>query len=131
MKVRRAHRAGEGTGPIRLMEVNEHSVNDVLGVLIECLSFCRRSTLGLKVGENRKVSRQIVSVADSLARRDAQSRAFFRRFEVPGASIHARQINHGLTFGPIEVVSLCDLTRLLKRIHCTLAISRLKREFSQ
>src|SRR5579859_251054 len=131
MKIRCAHRAGEGTGPIRLVQVDEHSVNDILGVLIECLSFCRRSTLGLKVSEDREVSRQIVSVANSFARLDADSRTLLRRFEVPDISIEARQINHGLPFSPIEVVRLRNLTRLLKRIHCTLAISRLKREFSE
>src|SRR6267378_378970 len=102
MKIRRAHRAGEGTGPIRLMQVDEHPVNDILGVLIECLSFCCRSTLGLKISENREVSRQIVSVADSLARIDTQSRTLFRGLEVPGISIEARQINHGLPFSPVE-----------------------------
>src|SRR6266446_5721434 len=113
------------------MEVDEHSVNDILSVLIERLSFCRRSTLGLKVRQYRKVSRQIVSVADSLAGLDTQSRALFRGLEVPGISIEARQINHGLAFSPIEVVPLRDLTRLFKRFHRAFAISRLKREFSE
>src|SRR5580704_13785217 len=125
MKIRRAHRTGEGTGPIRLVQVDEHSVNDVLGILIQCLSFCCRSTLGLKVGQNGKVSRQIVSVADSLAGLDTQSRALFRGFEVTRISIETRQVDHGLPFSPVEVVPLRDLTCLLKRIHCTLAISRL------
>src|SRR5208282_1429411 len=119
MKIRRAHRAGEGAGPICLMQVDEHSVNDVLGVLIECLSFRRRSTLGLKVSENREVSRQIVSVANSFAGLDADSRALLRGFEVPGISIEARQIDHGLPFSPVEVVGLGNLTRLPKIIHCT------------
>src|SRR6266568_2035179 len=100
------------------MQVDEHSVNDVLGVLIECLSLCRRSTLGLKISQNRKVSRQIVSVPDSLARLDTQGRTLFRGFEVTGISIEARQIDHGLPFSPIEVIPVRDLTRLLKRILC-------------
>src|ERR1700692_3624556 len=106
MKVRRAHRAGEGTGPIRLMQVEEHSVNDVLGVLIECLSFYRRSTLSLKVRQNRKVPRQIVSVAVWVAGCYTQSRTLFGGFEVPSISIEARQVNHGLPFSPIKVVCL-------------------------
>src|SRR6266403_672673 len=131
MKIRRAHRPGQGTGPIRFMQVDEHSVNDILGVLIKRISFCRRSTLGLKVSQNRKVSRQKVPVPDSFAGLDAQSRTLFCGLEIPGISIEARQINHGLPLSPIEVVPLRDLTRLLKRIYCTLAISRLKRELSE
>src|SRR6267378_1497489 len=114
MKIRRAHRAGEGTGPIRLMQVDEHSVNDILGILIKRLSFCRGSTLGLKVSQNRKVSRQEVPVSDSFACLDAQSRTLFCGLEIPGLSIEARQINHGLPLSPIEVVTLRNLTRLLK-----------------
>src|SRR5690349_8119006 len=100
MKISRAHCAGEGTRPIRLVQVDKHSVNDVLRVLIECLGFCRRSTLGLKVSENRKVSRQIVSVANSFAGLDSDSRALLRGFETPGISIEASQIDHGLPFSP-------------------------------
>src|SRR5690348_10967887 len=131
MKIRRAHGPSKGTGPICLMQVDEHPVNDVFSVLIEVLSFCRRSTLGLKVSENREVSRQIISVANSFAGLHASSRTLLRGFEIPGISIESRQIDHGLPFSPIEVVALRDLARMLKKIQCTLAISRLQREFSQ
>src|SRR2546427_11147873 len=117
MKIRRAHRAGERTGPIRLMQVDEHSVNDVLGVLIECLSFYRRSTLGLKVSENREASWQIVSVADPVAGRYTQSRTLFRGLAVPGISIEARPVNHGLPFSPVGVVPVRNLPRRLNEIH--------------
>src|SRR5258708_849787 len=100
MKIRRAHRPGKRTGPIRLMQVDEHSVNDVLGVLIKRLSFCRRSTLCLKVSENREVSRQIVSVANSFAGLDADSRTLLRGFEAPGISLATRLSNSALPFSP-------------------------------
>src|SRR5882672_7796577 len=131
MKIRGAHRPGEGTGPIRLMQIHEHSVNDILGVLIKRLSFCGRSTLGLKVSQNCKVSRQKVPVSDSFAGLDAQSRTFLCGLDITGLSIEARQVNHGLPLSPIEVVLLRDLTRLLKKIHCTLTISRLKRDLAE
>src|SRR5207302_10276727 len=65
LQVRVAHRASQGATPISLLQVDEHSVDNVLGIFVELLGFLDGAAPCFQVSERRQVSRKIVSVANA------------------------------------------------------------------
>src|SRR6266852_6907028 len=126
-----AHRAGKGAAPVRLMEIDEHSVDNILGILIQYLGFSGRTSPGFEVCQYGEIAGKVISVPNPPACIDAESRAFLGEFQFPGIAIESRQIDHRLTHAPIEIVLQRNVARLFQIRHRSLSISLLKRELSE
>src|SRR5258708_4328331 len=107
-----AHRAGEGAAPVRLTEIDKHSVNNILGILIQCLGFSGRTSPGFEVCQYGEIAGKVISVSTPPACIDSESRAFLGEFQFPSIAIESRQINHRLTPAPIEIALQRNVARL-------------------
>src|SRR6266849_27341 len=131
MEIRLAHRSGEGTAPISFMQVNQHPVDHVLGVLIERLGFTGSSSPRLEVRKNCEIPGQVISVSDAPAGIDPDGGTVFGGLNVPGIAIEPCKIDHCLTFSAIEIIFLRNVARLFQIGLRRLAISFLKRKLSE
>src|SRR6266478_6466037 len=108
-----AHRAGKGAAPVRLMEIDQHSVDDILGILIQCLGFGGRSSPGFEVCQYGEIAGKVIPVSNLPACIDSDSGAFLAGFQLPGIAIEPCQIDHCLTHSAIESVLSCEIAGLL------------------
>src|SRR5882762_11960368 len=92
MEIRLAHRSGEGTAPISFMQVNEHTVDHILSVLIERLGFTGGSSPDLEVCKNCEIPGKVISVSDAPAGIDPDGGTVFGGLDVPGIAIEPCKI---------------------------------------
>src|SRR5580692_2326502 len=126
-----AHRGGNGTVPIWLIDADEHSLNHILRLFVESVRFGKVSTTTLQISEHRQVARHIITITNPLACGQTLSGTRIRCGKIPGITVDLSQFEHGVCFHPVELSLGRELAGVFQIPHCLLSVTFLCRQFSE
>ena len=130
-KVSLAHRCGNGTVPIWLIDADEHSLYHIFCLFVESICFGKIPTKCFQISEHRQVARHVVTITNPPARSQTLSGARIRCGKVSRITINLRQFEHGVGFHPVELALGREFAGIFQILHRLLSVTLLCRQFSE